>query len=659
MRLPMTFGKTYPQPHEKTHQRLSLRSMPGPGKSAAVCAFVLALAGCSEPAIQATAEEPATATETASAEALPEDSQLVEQDDASPTSTLVVEHATLVLTGGKIATVDPQLGNQQAIALKDHRIVAVGSNEEINTFIGPTTQVINLSGRTVIPGFIEGHGHYLSLGRARQILDLSTAQNWRDIVAQVAVAVDKAQPGEWIFGRGWHQEKWNDEDNIADEIIDGVPANDSLNAVSQHNPVYLGHASGHASYANDAALAAAGINENTLDPAGGTIVHKADGKPSGLLRENAQDAVENAVVIYDQRLSPEEKLATLREQSDLAAQEALRHGVTSFHDAGASFATIDFFKTLEAEGALPVRLYVMVRGESNDQMAKLLPKYRMVADDNDFLTVRSIKRQIDGALGAHGAWLLEPYTDMPGSPGLVLEPIADIQRTAELALEFGYQVNTHAIGTRANRETLDLYERTWKQGATAGSTAAGENSPVKANFGKDLRWRIEHAQHIHPEDVPRFGALGVIAAMQGVHCTSDGPWIASRLGEERTRATSYPWRTLIETGAIIGNGTDVPVEPIDAIASFYSTVTRMTTTGEAFYPEHVMTRDEALASYTLNNAYAAFEDQDKGSLTPGKLADLVVLSQDILTVPDSKLKDTLIDYTLVGGEIRYARSGAN
>ena len=638
MRLPMTFQLT------------------GRLGAWAASATLLALLGCSEPpATNQTRNAPAT-PETAAATQAVADQPIAATDTKAPTSTLVVEHATLVLTGGKIATVDPELGNQQAIALKGHRIVAVGSNEEITTYIGPTTQVINLSGRTVIPGFIEGHGHYLSLGRARQILDLSTAKNWGDVVGQVAVAVDKAQPGEWIFGRGWHQDKWDGEGDIDEELIDGVPANDSLNAVSQNNPVYLGHASGHAAYANDAALAAAGIDKDTPDPAGGTIVHKANGLPSGLLRENAQDAVENAIVIYDERLSAEEKIATLREQSDLAAREALRHGVTSFHDAGASFETIDFFKSLEAENALPVRLYVMVRGESNEQMEKLLPKYRMVADDNDFLTVRSIKRQIDGALGAHGAWLLEPYVDMPNTPGLVLEPVEDIERTAELALQYGYQVNTHAIGTRANRETLDLYERIWNQAA---SKAAKPTTPVVTHPGKDLRWRIEHAQHIHPDDVPRFGALGVIAAMQGVHCTSDGPWIASRLGEERTRLTSYPWRTLIETGAIIGNGTDVPVEPIDAIASFYSTVTRMTNSGEAFHPEHVMTRDEALASYTLNNAYAAFEEHDKGSLTPGKLADLVVLSQDILTVPDAQLKDTLVDYTLVGGEIKYARSGAN
>jgi predicted amidohydrolase YtcJ len=323
----------------------------------------------------------------------------------------------------------------------------------------------------------------------------------------------------------------------------------------------------------------------------------------------------------------------------LAGKDALFYGVTSFHDAGSSFDRIDFFKKLEAEGNLPIRLYVMVRNESNSDMAEKLSDYRMIADGNDFLTVRSIKRQIDGALGAHGAWLLEPYEDMPTTSGLVLEPVEEIERTAELAVEHGFQVNTHAIGTRANRESLDIYERTWEK--------------MKVS-GQELRWRIEHAQHIHPKDVPRFGKLGVIAAMQGIHSTSDGPWIPSKLGEERARTTSYPWRDLINTGAIIGNGTDVPVEPINPIASFYASVTRMTNKGTLFYPEHVMTRMEALKSYTINNAYAAFEEDIKGSLTPGKLADIVILSQDIMTIPEEKIPATSVLYTIVGGKVSFS-----
>jgi hypothetical protein len=231
---------------------------------------------------------------------------------------------------------------------------------------------------------------------------------------------------------------------------------------------------------------------------------------------------------------------------------------------------------------------------------------------------------------------------LPESDGLVLETVEDIERTAEIAVQHGFQVNTHAIGDRGNRETLDIYERVWEKLAVD---------------GKPLRWRIEHAQHIDPADVPRFGELGVIAAMQGIHCTSDGPWIPTRLGEERARITSYPWRDLINTGALITNGTDVPVEPIDAIASYYASVSRMTNKGFRFHPEHVMTREEALASYTINNAIAAFEEDFKGTLTPGKYADLVVLSQDLLTVAEEKIPQTTVDMTVVGGQIRYARDG--
>jgi predicted amidohydrolase YtcJ len=516
--------------------------------------------------------------------------------------------------------------------------VAVGSDEQITAYIGADTEVVELAGRFAMPGFIEGHGHFMSLGRARQILDLNDIRNWDEAVNMVAVAVDQAEPGEWIFGRGWHQDKW---DRVPEDAVDGVPLNTTLNQVAPDNPVLLGHASGHAAFANDAALAAAGIDNDTQDPPGGTIVRATDGKATGLLRETAQRLVDAAADAYAARLSDEELDQVRRQQVFLAGQEALAHGVTSFHDAGASFETIDFFRQLEDEGALPVRLYVMVRRHTNEEMDAKLPDYRMPAQGNDFLAVRSIKRQIDGALGAHGAWLLAPYEDLDHTPGLVLEPVEDIERTAEIAVKHGFQVNTHAIGDRGNRETLDIYQRVFER--------AGVD-------GRALRWRVEHAQHIDPADVPRFGELGVIAAMQGIHCTSDGPWIASRLGEERTRATSYPWRDLIETGAIIGNGTDVPVEPINAIASYYASVSRVTKDGTTFYPEQVMTRSEALQSYTINNAIAAFEEDLKGSLTPGKLADIVVLSQNLLTVEEDRIPDTQVDMTILGGAIVYRRA---
>ncbi len=559
------------------------------------------------------------------------------QSDAPDSAGAQVQPADLVLRGGTIATVDASIGNVEALAVNGYQISAVGTNDEIAAYIGPQTEVVELAGRFVMPGFIEGHGHFLSLGRSKQILDLNDVENWEEIVSMVAVAVDKSRPGEWIFGRGWHQDKW---DSVPDDAVDGVPRNDTLNEVSPENPVILGHASGHAAFWNDVALEIAGVDWDTPDPAGGTIVRAPDGKATGLMRETAQRLINEALQAYEGQLTPEQTDALMRERVQLAAQEALEHGVTSFHDAGATLETIDFFKELEDEGVLDVRLYVMVRRASNEVMATALPEYLMVAEGNDFLTVRSIKRQVDGALGAHGAWLLEPYEDLPDTDGLVLETLEDIEGTAELAVEHGFQVNTHAIGDRANREILDLYERVWERMGVDGT---------------ELRWRMEHAQHIDPADVPRFGELGVIASIQAVHGTSDGPWIPTRLGEERAKATSQPWRDLFNTGAVVTNGTDVPVERISAIASYYSSVSRMMVNGERFYPEHVMTREEALQTYTINNAYAAFEEDIKGTLAPGMYADMVVLSQNLLTVAEEEIPDTTVDMTFVGGELKYAR----
>jgi predicted amidohydrolase YtcJ len=563
-----------------------------------------------------------------------------EQPDDSPRP----PPADLVLIGGEIATADPEIGTVQALAVLGYTISAVGTSDEISAFIGPDTEVIDLEGRFVMPGFIEGHGHFLSLGESLRILDLKEVRNWDEVVRMVSVAADGAKPGEWITGRGWHQDKW---DSVPEDAVEGVPVNDSLSMVSPNNPVRLSHASGHAYFVNDAALEAAGIGKETPDPRGGTIVRDADGEATGMLRETARNLVDAAEQGYVSGLSAAEREALDRERVRLAGERALMFGVTSFQDAGERtrnfFDVIEFMKKLEEAGELPVRLYMMARGVPVGQLDEALPVLKMLPEGNDFLTVRGIKKQVDGALGAHGAWLIEPYADLPGTDGLVLETLDEIEANAEYAVRHGYQVNTHAIGDRAVREILDLYERVWERLDVDGRT---------------LRWRIEHAQHIEPEDVPRFGELGVIASIQAVHGTSDGPWIPTRLGEERARETSQPWRDLFETGAVVTNGTDVPVERIDPIESFYASVSRMMSTGQRFYPEHVMTREEALTTYTMNNAYAAFEEHLKGSLTPGKYADFVVLSQNLLTVAEKSIPETEVEMTFVGGELRYQKDVA-
>ncbi|ARA92548.1 amidohydrolase [Rhodothermaceae bacterium RA] len=542
--------------------------------------------------------------------------------------------ADLVLINGKIVTVDDARPEVEALAVVDGRIAAVGTAEEIRPWIGADTEVLDLQGRLAIPGFIEGHGHFMGLGNSKMILDLTEARTWDEIVAMVEAAVARAEPGEWILGRGWHQEKW---EAVPEGAVEGVPTHHRLSAVSPDNPVLLGHASGHAAFANARAMELGRISPETEDPEGGEIVRDAAGRPTGLLREKAQGLVRMALSEARKQMTPDELEAEQREQVRLAGAEALAHGITTFHDAGASFETIDLFRRLADEGALPVRLYVMVRYASPEELEARLPRYRLIGYGNDFLTVRSIKRQVDGALGPHGAWLLEPYRDLPSSTGLVLEPLDEIRRAAEIALRHGFQVNTHAIGDRGNREILNLYEQIF--------TAHPDST--------DLRWRIEHAQHLHPDDIPRFARLGVIASMQGVHCTSDGPWVLKRLGPERAESGAYMWRALWDSGAVVTNGTDVPVEDIDPIASFYATVTRRMPDGEVFYGRQALTRMEALRSYTLNNAYAAFEEDRKGSLTPGKLADIVVLSRDILTVPEEEILEAEVVYTILGGDVVY------
>lgn len=535
--------------------------------------------------------------------------------------------ADMVLRGGKVVTVDEAVPQGEAVAIRDGRILAVGSDAEIADYIGTETQVMDLDGQLAVPGLIDSHAHFLSIGQSTLQLDLMDVSSWQEIVEEVARVVEDAEPGTLIRGRGWHQEKW---EQVPEPNVDGLPLHHDLSRVSPDNPVILTHASGHATYANRRAMEMAGITAATADPPGGEIVRDAQGNPIGVFRETASGLLGPA---YEGSVSPDPRQLAL-----LADERVLSRGITSLHDAGVGYETVDMYREMVDAGELGVRLYAMLSA-SNQELEEGIEEYRLLGYGDHHLTVRSVKRLIDGALGAHGAWLLEPYEDLPGSVGLNTTPVDVIEETARIAAEHDFQLNIHAIGDRANREVLDIYEATFQA------------HPEKT----DWRWRVEHAQHLHPTDIPRFGELGVVAAMQAIHCTSDAPYVLQRLGEERAEEGAYVWQKLMDSGAVICNGTDAPVERVDPIPVFHASVTRRLDDGTTFFPDQAMTRMEALKSYTINGAYAAFQEDVLGSLTPGKLADITVLSKDILTVPEEEIPTTEVVYTIVGGEVKYSR----
>ena len=535
--------------------------------------------------------------------------------------------ADLVLTNGRIVTVEDALPEAQALAARGGKIVALGTAADVKRYVGASTQVIDLHGQLAIPGFIESHGHFTGVGDMQLELDLTKAQSWDDIVAMVAAAASKAAPGEWIRGRGWHQEKWTSRPQ---PNVEGFPTHASLDKVSPNNPVVLTHASGHATFVNGKAMEISGIKRSTESPSGGDILRDASGDATGLLRETA-----SRLVKQPQPQGPERE-AYGRKVLALADREALSKGITTFEDAGSPLDVIDLMKKMVDEGSMGVRLWVMVR-QPNEVIAPKLDQYKMIDHADGHLTVRAIKKQIDGALGSRGAWLLEPYADKPGSTGLNTTPLAEIEAAARLAMQHGYQLCVHAIGDRGNRETLNIFERAFKA------------NPTK----RDLRWRVEHAQHLSAEDIPRFGKLGVIAAMQGIHCTSDAPYVLERLGATRAEEGAYVWQKLMKSGATIANGTDAPVEDVDPIPSYYASVSRRLKDGSMFFPDQRMSRMEALKSYTINGAYAGFEENNRGSLKPGKYADITVLSKDILTVPEAEIPTAKVVYTIVGGKVLY------
>ncbi|MGR3180068.1 MAG: amidohydrolase, partial [Candidatus Anammoxibacter sp.] len=508
-----------------------------------------------------------------------------------------------------------------------------GSSAEALAMIGEQTTELDLEGRTMTPGLIESHGHFMGQGNMKLNLDFMTIANFDEMVEMVAEAVGNTAPGEWITGRGWHQDKWTLETS---PMVNGFPVHEKLSAVSPDNPVYLRHASGHGGFANAKAMEIAGVTRDTEDPDGGEIIKDANGNPTGMFVERAQGLISRNI--------PDSTPETDRRALELAVQDNLENGITSFQDMGSGQETIDLFKEFMADGKLGVRLWVMLSGGNEELLKRWYESGPEIGLGDNFLTIRAIKLASDGALGSRGAWLLEDYTDRPGHAGFSTTPMEYVNTVAHDALKYGFQLGVHAIGDRANREVLDQFEDAFKANPTAAA---------------DARFRIEHAQHISEEDIPRFGELGVIAAMQGIHMASDRPWAIDRLGIDRIVEGAYVWQKLLQTGAKVINGTDVPVEPVDPIASFYASVTRMTLAGMpegGYEPSQKMTREQALRSYTLDAAFGAFEEDIKGSIEVGKLADFTVFSQDIMTVPDNEILNTKVDYTIVDGKIMFERN---
>ena len=547
------------------------------------------------------------------------------------------ESATMLIYGGNIYTVDTTQPTVEAVAVKGNIILFAGSLAEAEQYKSAQTQLLDLEGKTMTPGLIEGHGHFMGLGYNELNLDLSNTTSYQEIVDAVAERVKKAAPGEWITGRGWHQSKWKE---MPSELVNGFQTHDLLSAISPDNPVYLGHASGHAGFANAKAMEIAGLLElskegiSKFEVEGGEVMRDAMGRPTGIFNELAESIITKHI--------PENTPAKNIEAFEMAVAACHKNGITSFHDAGIGRETIALYQEMKAKDKMKIRLYGMLTGWDKELLNDWYEKGPMIDSDN-LMTIRSVKLNCDGALGSRGAWLLESYTDRPGHFGHETLPMDFVEETAINGLQYGFQICAHAIGDRANREVLDRYE------------SAFSKFPQGVN---DHRFRIEHAQHLHPDDIPRFAQLGVIPAMQAIHMSSDRPWAIDRLGEQRIKEGAYMWQSLLKSGIPIVNGTDVPVEPLNPIASFYASVTRKTIQGTpdgGYEPEEKMTREQALKSYTLDAAYGAFEENIKGSITIGKLADFTIYDRDLMEVPEKELLHTEVAMTIFDGKIVYTK----
>ncbi|MEW6061859.1 MAG: amidohydrolase, partial [Bacteroidota bacterium] len=561
------------------------------------------------------------------------------------------QNADLLILNATVYTVDDRNSIAEAIAIRGSRIVAVGSSKDIQNQFA-SQNIIDAKGKTVIPGFIDSHAHLLGLGTALTELNLVGTTSAEEIVHLVAERVKQAKPGEWIRGRGWDQNDWGS--GIGEKPF---PTAAMLDKVSPNNPVILSRIDGHAIWVNTRAMNIASMQTDlNANVEGGKILRDTFGKPTGIFIDNAETVIRNVVPEY----TLDEKVHMYHRAFD----ECLKYGITSVHDMGIDKVDFDIYKKLTEQRQLPVRVYAFALGDG-ELWQELLKSGPYVDAVHYQFALRGIKLYVDGALGSRGAALMEPYSDEPEHRGLITSAPEKIRLLTEQALEKELQVATHAIGDRANRIVLDEYEQ------------ASEKFPLKA---ASARLRIEHAQVISREDIPRFKKLHVIPSMQPTHCTSDMYWAQARLGPERILG-AYAWRSLLDDGNIIASGSDFPVEHPNPLYGFYAAITRQDKNGiprtaddvrqsfqlsadgisdpkkfeNGWYADQKMTREEALRSFTIWGAFAEFAASQKGSIEEGKLADVVILSNDIMKCPPKDILTTTVEATIVGGTIRYQR----
>ena len=533
--------------------------------------------------------------------------------------------ADLLLLNAHIVTMDRTQPTAQAMAIQEDRIVWVGRNVEAQRLYSGTSRIIDLRGATVLPGIIDAHTHLISLGESLLRLNLKDVATEEEVVERVKQEAAATAPNEWILGWGWDEGKWASH----------YPTNKALSEASPQNPVYLVGLHGFAAWANRKALQMAGVSKDTKDPENGKILRdEKTGEPTGILLNRAQELVGKQV--------PAMTLEQVKRGVELAAQECIRNGLTSVHEALVKPVQLQAFRELLGEGRLPLRVYVMLDGADQALVTQWLARGPEI-DPRHQLTIRSFKLFADGALGSRGAALLQPYSDAPQTNGVITTPEAQVYQLTRTSLGRGFQVCTHAIGDAANRMVLDAYANALKSVPQA----------------HDLRLRIEHAQVLAPEDIPRFAKLGVIPSMQPTHCTSDMKWAETRLGPQRVKG-AYAWRSLLNTGVHLPLSSDFPGETLNPFYGIYAAITRQDPAGNppgGWYPEQRLTLDEALRGYTVEGAYAEFEENAKGSIEEGKLADLTVISQDITTLAPKEILSIRVLKTFVGGKLVYDSDG--